>query len=233
MGSIYIVNNFFVYKFMKNYFKLLHFKHYNFWNKNNFFSLYLSGLLFAVALFIQTIADYYVGNLSGTPVNDIILSNLPTLDIDSLIIISTFIVTFSVIYLFATKPQYLNFGIKAVSIFIIVRSFFISLTHLGASPDQLQFNPNSIGYWLYNVLYNTRGDFFFSGHTGIPFLMALIFWSEKKWRVFFLIFSLLSGAGVLLAHIHYSIDVFAAPFMSFGIFAIAKKLFKKDYSHAQ
>jgi hypothetical protein len=34
---------------------------------------------------------------------------------------------------------------------------------------------------------------------------------------------------VLFAHVHYSIDVFASPFMTYGIFTIAKTLFPQDY----
>jgi membrane-associated phospholipid phosphatase len=33
------------------------------------------------------------------------------------------------------------------------------------------------------------------------------------------------GASVLLAHVHYSIDVFAAPFIVYGVFVIAAKVF--------
>jgi hypothetical protein len=217
---------------MFNFFKHFHLRHTHFWNKEHLFSLISSVSLFILALIIQRIADIYVGKIQGTPVDDIILNNLPAVDIDSLIIFCTLLLTFIIVILFSAKPKYLNFGLKAIALFIIVRSFFISLTHLGASPEQLQFDPATIGYWLYNVLYNTRGDYFFSGHTGIPVLMALIFWPEKKWRYFFLITSGVSGAFVLLAHIHYSIDVFAAPFMTFGIFTIARHLFKKDYQTA-
>jgi hypothetical protein len=126
------------------------------------------------------------------------------------------------------KPRYITFTLKTVSLFIITRAFFISLTHLGASPHELVFNSNNIGYWLYDILYNTHGDFFFSGHTGMPFLMSLIFWQEKRCRIFFLITSGVFGLSVLIAHIHYSIDVFAAPFMAYSIFSLARYFFKKD-----
>jgi hypothetical protein len=36
------------------------------------------------------------------------------------------------------------------------------------------------------------------------------------------------GLSVLIAHIHYSIDVFAAPFMAYSIFSLARYFFKKD-----
>ena len=60
--------------------------------------------------------------------------------------------------------------------------------------------------------------------------MALIFWDDDFWRPFFLAAAVVFGASVLLAHVHYSIDVFAAPFIVYGIFAIAQRTFKKDYA---
>src|SRR5258708_19171404 len=85
--------------------------------------------------------------------------------------------------------------------------------------------------------------------------MALIFWREKwfrrfflvlaflfgitcakstemlKWfRRFFLVLAFLFGISVLLAHVHYSIDVFAAPFITYGVFVITSRLFKRDYA---
>jgi len=41
--------------------------------------------------------------------------------------------------------------------------------------------------------------------------------------------SLIFGAAVLFGHLHYSIDVFAAFFITYAIFHIAQKFFPKDY----
>ncbi len=72
-------------------------------------------------------------------------------------------------------------------------------------------------------------DLFFSAHAGLPFLMALIFWQNKKLRYIFIALSLIFGAVVLLGHYHYTIDVLSAFFITFGIYRIAINLFKKDY----
>ena len=73
------------------------------------------------------------------------------------------------------------------------------------------------------------GDLFFSGHTGLPFLMALIFWNNKYLRYSFFALSFIFAATVLLGHLHYSIDVLAAFFITYTIFHIAIFIFKKDY----
>jgi hypothetical protein len=200
------------------------------WTKANQILLLESAVFFVLATVIQGWADQYVGQVKEIAVGDIILNNLPTIDIDFIIVQGALLLTLLIVILLLLKPKYLSFAIKSLALFIIIRSFFISLTHLGSSPDQLSLDTQSIGFGIYNFLYNTRGDFFFSGHTGVPFLFALIFWPEKFWRTLFFLVSALFGVTVLLTHIHYSIDVFAAPFMTYTIFVIAKKIFKDDYA---
>ena len=204
-------------------------RHKNIWTKEVGISFLWSLVLFGLALFVQGIVDNYVMSFKGQPVNDIILSNIPSFDVDGFIIISVLSLTFIAIFLFIFKPKYINFGVKSIALFVIVRAFFICLTHLGVNPHEVVFDPNNFGYSLYNFLYNTHNDFFFSGHTGMPFLLALIFWPEKDWRIIFFITSFIFGVSVLLGHIHYSIDVFAAPFITYSIFELARITFVKDY----
>ena len=214
---------------MGTFFKTIFLRHKNFWTKARALSLARTLGLFALAIIIQKLADIYVGDIKGVVVPDLILDHIPTLDIDPIIIQGPLILTLVIFWLLVIKPKYIMFTLKALSIFIITRSFFISLTHLGISPHQLTLDTDTFDFRIYNWLYNTKGDFFFSGHTGAPYLMALIFWNEKRWRYFFLGTSFIFAISVLLAHIHYSIDVFAAPFMTYGIFIIAKTLFPENF----
>jgi membrane-associated phospholipid phosphatase len=60
--------------------------------------------------------------------------------------------------------------------------------------------------------------------------MGLIFQQNYWWSKICFAVSFILGASVLLGHVHYSIDVFAAPFMTYTIFVIAKKFFPKEYA---
>jgi len=187
-------------------------------------------LLFVLALFIQHFAYNYIDNrVVGTAVQDLLLDNLAVLNLDIFIVQGALLLTFILIGLLVAKPQYVVFSIKALALFLIVRSFFISLTHLGANLHQITLDVDGTGFWLYDFLYNAKNDFFFSGHVGSSFLLGLIFWKESFWRNFFFVCSAILGMSMILAHMHYSIDVFAAPFITYGIFVIATKLFRKDF----
>ncbi|WP_460374341.1 hypothetical protein, partial [Staphylococcus aureus] len=96
------------------------------------------------------------------------------------------------------------FSLKALSIFIIVRALFISLTHVGFYPVHL--DPGIVFFADLYLYLNFQLGFFFSGHTGLPFLIALIFWDDLRTRLILILLSVVFGAAVLVAHIHYSID---------------------------
>jgi hypothetical protein len=162
------------------------------------------------------------------PVRDLVLDSLPTVNADAVIVQGAILFLLICIALFLWHPRHLFFGVKAVALFVMVRATFLNLTTFGVHPSQAVFD-DGFGSALYNLV-NFDGNFFFSGHTGMPFLMALIFWNIKQLRVLFLAIAVLFAASVLLAHVHYSIDVFAAPFITYGIFRIAQWLFSSDYA---
>ena len=63
-------------------------------------------------------------------------------------------------------------------------------------------------------------DLFFSGHVSTIFILYLT--AQNKWiRQFFLWGTVLIGIAVLAQHVHYSIDVFAAPFFAFASYNAA------------
>ena len=205
-------------------------EHRGFWSKENKKSLYLAVLLLALSLIIQVRAGHYSSRTatSANFVGDLFLDNLPVVNLDFIIVQGAILFWIISIFLLAIRPRYLLFGLKAVALFIIFRAFFISLTHIGIYPRQAVLDTDDIGYGLFRLL-TFQGNYFFSGHTGFPLLMALIFWDQKIWRRLFLLMTFLFAASALLAHVHYSIDVFAAPFITYGIFKIAAGMFHRDY----
>lgn len=204
-------------------------EHIGFWTKERKKSLCVGILFIIAALFVQSAAHRYSAKSATNFVGDLFLDNLPVVDLSYIIVNGAFLALILGTALVVIKPRYLIFSLKVVSFFIVTRAFFVTLTHIGIYPSQITLGDSPIDQFY--MLLNLQDGFFFSGHTGMPFLGALIFWNEKFWRYFFIAVSILFGTAALFAHVHYSIDVFAAPFMTYAIFKFAElELFKKDYA---
>jgi hypothetical protein len=193
-------------------------------SKWRYYASLLEGIiLFIVSVYVTHFASIYAEVNAGNSVNDIILSNTRVYNFEFLFVYVAIALILFVVALCLRFRNTAPFVLKTVSLFVIIRSMFVSLTHMGPFPLKLQLDSKLLDF------ITTGNDLFFSGHTGLPFLIALIFWDHVYIRTLFLVASLVLGIGVLLAHLHYSIDVFAAFFITYSIYHIALKLFKRDY----
>lgn len=179
------------------------------------------------ALFLSTFVNYYAGMYAtkhaSNSVTDIILSNIPVFDVEAIFVYGSFFLIVFVSALLIVQPKYIPFTLHSLTLFIVIRSIFISLTHIGPFPSQTILDLGNI-----SNKFIFGGDMFFSGHTGIPFLMALVFWRVKHLRYLFIIWSVMFGVTSLLGHLHYTIDVLSAFFITYTIFHIAEIVFKKE-----
>lgn len=178
---------------------------------------------FLASTFINYVAGTYATEMMSNSVTDIVLSNTRAFDVDGIFIYGSLVLILFIAGLLLTHPKRIPFTLYSLTLFILIRSLFISLTHLGPFPSQL---PLDLGRVASKFIFG--GDLFFSGHTGIPFLMALVFWKERPLRYLFIIWSVGFGVVALLGHLHYSIDVLSAFFITYTIFHIAEVVFKKE-----
>jgi len=205
-----------------------YFDYKGFFTREHIRSLVNALILLGLAVIFQYYASAYVNRTPSNSVADLFLSILPVVNLNFLIVECALAAIAISIVLILAKPQYLLFTLKAVAIFIATRAVFIAVTHTGIYPGQINPDPTGIFDRTYTGL-GLEAGFFFSGHTGLPFLMGLIFWDEKFWRYAYLAISVIFGIAVLFAHVHYTIDVLAAPYMAYGIFKMSQYFFAEDY----
>jgi hypothetical protein len=187
-------------------------------------SVFRASALFKASIVVNFLAETYATERASNPVTDIILSNTPVFDVDSIFVYGVVVLILTIAVVILSRPQRIPFVLESLAVFFLVRSLFMSLTHLGPFPEQapLDLFPIARKFVFFG------GDLFFSGHTGVPFLMALIFWKTPALRYFFLFWSVLFAITVLLGHYHYTIDVLAAYFITYTIYQIVIWLFPED-----
>ncbi|MFA5778130.1 MAG: phosphatase PAP2-related protein [Candidatus Paceibacterota bacterium] len=200
----------------------------NFTDKNFLISFFGGVLLLVVSLVAQFFISGYVNSLPSAPVSDLILSNIRVYDVDLVFVYGSVLLLFIGIFIGLKHISYVPFALKSVALFTLIRSVFVMLTHISAFPTHVEINSSFFSKEIFSSIF-TGNDLFFSGHTGLPFLLALMFWEHKIIRIIFLTFSVTFAIVVLLGHIHYSIDVLSAYFITFSIFYICKFLFKKEW----
>ena len=184
----------------------------------------LSFGLFLISIFVvQPYAIEFTNNVATTPVGDIILSNTPVFNVGLFFVYGMFALIIVITLLCLAHPKRIAFTLYALTLFVLIRSVFVTLTHVGPFITQAV---NTFGPGI--TLQFFGADHFFSGHAGAPFLMALMYWHHKTLRYIFLLWSAFFSVIVLLGHLHYTIDVLAAYFITYGIYHIALWLFPSD-----
>jgi len=199
-------------------------RHKKLWKDKFFSEAVLFGfLLLIVSLLINYVAVRFAFREIGNATTDILLDNLPLINTDIIFSEGALVFVFFVIFLLFLKPKTIPFTVKSVALFVFIRSAFVIMTHLAPFPDHIVPDLDSLRY------ISLGADLFFSVHTGMPFLMALLFWDDKYLRRFFLFCSVIAAVTVIFGHLHYTIDVFSAFFITYGVYHIARKFFVKDY----
>ncbi len=181
-----------------------------------------AAFLAASTIAIMAAVSYATVHASN-PVDDFVLSRVGPYNLRFLFVYGTFAAFILTAGLLAWRPNRLPFALKSAALFLLTRSVFVALTHIAPSPIDPQKAP------FFNAIFY-GSDLFFSGHTGLPFLAALAFWHIPQLRMAYLALTAFFGAVVLLGHYHYSIDVLAALFITYGIFQASRWLFAREYA---
>ena len=186
--------------------------------------IFLALLFLIIAIIFTLLSGNYVDETPAVAVPDLILSHIPIINLSFLFVWGIVLVIFVFIsYPFIYKPKKIHYAIGMLSLFLCIRSVFLILTHLKSPVGAIQSSAPGI-----LQLFTYSNDLFFSGHVGIPFLGFLIF-DNKKIKYFRLFSSIILAITVLFMHIHYSIDVAGAYFITYGVYKIGDKIFKDSY----
>jgi hypothetical protein len=136
--------------------------------------------------------------------------------------------TFSLIYLglafgvarLASDPRALAVALEAYVLMVVLRIAAMWVTPLEAPPGMIPLHDPLVRLFGPGKLLTK--DLFFSGHTSTLFLLALAVPGRRS-KALFLACTAAVGAAVLVQHVHYTVDVLAAPLFAYASFRIARR----------
>jgi hypothetical protein len=176
--------------------------------------------LVAALAVLSRFLDFVEGR-PGAVLADPVLARIPPHDVTWL--------TFGLIYLgiffgvarLLTEPRRLVVALQAYVVMVLLRIAAMWVTPLEAPPGLIPLQDPLVRLFGPGTLLTK--DLFFSGHTATLFLLALAV-SGRLWKAVFLAGTAAVAACVLWQHVHWTIDVLAAPLFAFASYRIAVSL---------
>ncbi len=179
-----------------------------------------AGILTSLPFFFDAIE-----NRNGFMFSDFILEHIPARNFS----IAVFFLIWSCCLLLIIRiyrdPMMMLVTLWAYNSVTLLRMACIGLISLNP-PAGLIPLADPITNQFYGAHYITH-DLFFSGHTTTVFLIFLCL-KKKRDRIYALFASIFLGLFLLIQHVHYTIDVLAAPVFTYAAYRFALLFTKKE-----
>lgn len=183
--------------------------------------LILSLFFLGMALVLDRFARNYAAVSGVARPTDVLLDALPVMKVDFFVVWIYLLVwaVFAVYGLFIDSKR-THYYIGMLSLFIITRAGFSVLTHMASPAEAIYTTYRPMLYQLFSF----PNALFFCAKAGIPFLVFLMV-PNKKLKIFMLCASVVLAILVILMHLHYTIDIISAYFITYGIYKLGGHMF--------
>jgi membrane-associated phospholipid phosphatase len=189
--------------------------------KRNKFELVIT--LFLLAVVLTSLANFlnYVEARKGVLLPDPLLNLFNPIDLTWLTFTLIYVSIVVAIVTLFKNPSRLVFAIQLYTFMVAVRIIAMYLMPFDPPSSMIILNDPLVEY--FGTGQTLTKDLFFSGHTATLFILFLV--SENKTiKTVFMISTITVAISVILQHVHYSIDVFAAVFFTYACYKLIVKV---------
>lgn len=183
-------------------------------------SVFTFALSFAIIYFMPEFFQR-IQLRSGSILNDPVLNYIPPFDVSGYIFFILYSSAFVTLGYLLYFPRTLLWGIQAYCILTLMRALTVYFIPLDPNPSLVPLTDPILNEAFYRGQAVTK-DLFFSGHTATMFIMALVM-PNRRIKLLLILGTVVLGALILVQHIHYTYDVFAAPFFAWASVYIIHK----------
>lgn len=189
-------------------------------NKKIYFFLSIFLLTLTLVSFVYFLT--FNESRTGFVFNDPILNLFEPIAVSEGALFVTYFVAICGLIISFREPALFVGLLQAYTIMTLFRMLCLYILPLEAPASIIPLKDTFLQSSFYSGRENLK-DLFFSGHTATIFLFAFAF-RKKHTKRFFMAGACLVGLFVLIQHVHYSIDVLAAPIFAFIAIRIQKKM---------
>lgn len=193
-------------------------------DKKNKTEFIVSLIFLAVVLAVLAWFINYVELRQGVAFNDPLLELFNPIDLTWFTFGLIYFALILAIVSLINNPVKLLFALQLYSLMVFVR--IIAMFLLPLDPPEKMILLKDPFVELFGSGKTLTKDLFFSGHTATLFILYLVS-EKKKIKMYFLISTILVAACVLLQHVHYTIDVFAAIFFTYACYKLLSKISRR------
>lgn len=166
----------------------------------------------AVAVCIVAVLPPFFRYIQGKPgisMQDPMLQWLPAMDVSAPLFVFLYAVVALAVWALARHPLIFLRAAQAYVLLLLLRMMTMAMVTLDPPPGLLPLQ-DPISTFFYPDRLPFSKDLFFSGHTATVFLLHLAF-PKGLGRSLLLVATVLVGLAVLVQHVHWTVDVLAAP----------------------
>lgn len=187
-----------------------------------FFIFFLSLTILMLSIHARFIC--WIETRPGFSFDDPLLSKFSPKNLTWIIFTAFYLSVLWSIFSLSTTPDRLTKALMTYDMILFLRMVGMYLLPLEAPKTIIPLKDPLIEYFGTDV--TLTKDLFFSGHTALIFLLFLAV--TTKWEKFFLLIgTIIVAGGVLLQHVHYSLDVLMAFLASYSCWNISTALENK------
>lgn len=193
-----------------------------FFDSSQFKVKFWGSLIFlAVVLFTYRKFLDFAEARPGISISDPILKLFEPIDLTWLIFGLIYLCLVIGIIMLIKHPERLLLAFQTYTAIIIVRIIAMYLIPFEAPQKLIVLKDPFVE--MFGSGESLTNDLFFSGHTATLFMLFLVV-ESKRMKYIFLASAAVVGLSIILQHVHYVIDVFAAPFFTYACFKIVTLL---------
>lgn len=181
-------------------------------------------ILLAIILYFFPKFLHYVETRAGFSFRDPFLTLFNPVDLTWITFGLIYLSLVTAIILFIKNPAILMMALQCYGLMVVFRIIAMYSTPLDAPATLIPLNDPFVQ--LFGTGQVLKKDLFFSGHTATLFLLFLVS-GNRKLKLLFLLSTIVVGISVLLQHVHYTIDVVVAPFVSYTSYKMVEFLRSK------